>query len=257
MLNFRNTTILFIILLVASTGYDALFNLPASVYFIIAFAYFLFLFYGSYFVGSGFFIKVICSATTGKKVIAITFDDGPATSYTPEILDLLREHKVETAFFCIGSRIAGNEELFQRLHAEGHIIGNHSFSHHFWFDLFSAKKMLADLERMDREMEKLTGLRPRFFRPPYGVTNPNLRKAIEKGNYIPVGWSIRSMDTVIKDKNKLLNKINRLMQPGAIILFHDTSKTTRDILPAFIRQCRENGYEIKRLDKMLTLNAYA
>lgn len=257
MLNFRNTTILFIVLLLVLIGYDVSNNLSLVFYLLLALLYSLILFYGSYFVWSGFFIKVICSVKTNKKEIAISFDDGPANSYTPEILKVLGDYQVETAFFCIGNRIAGNEQLLQQLLERGHIIGNHSYSHHFWFDLFSSKKMLADLKMMDRRVEAVTGLRPRLFRPPYGVTNPNLRKAIQQGNYIPVGWSVRSMDTVINDEKKLLAKVMRSIKPGAIILFHDTSKTTLDILPVFIRTVREQGYVICRLDKMLTLNAYA
>jgi peptidoglycan/xylan/chitin deacetylase (PgdA/CDA1 family) len=96
-----------------------------------------------------------------------------------------------------------------------------------------------------------------LFRPPYGVTNPNLKKAIVEGNYIPVGWSMRSMDTVIKDEKKLFNKVISKIKPGAVFLFHDTSNATVAILPAIIKHIHENGYEIIRLDKMLNLQAYA
>lgn len=257
MLNFRNTSIFFMLLLVVFIGYDVYHKVPAYTYFLLAFLYSLVLFYGSYFVWSNFFIKVICSAKTSKKEIAISFDDGPAVNFTPSILKVLKDHNVQTTFFCIGNRIAGNETLLKQLHEQGHIIGNHSYSHHFWFDLFSSKKMLADLQMMDQVTKTVTGLAPRLFRPPYGVTNPNLRKAIMQGNYIPIGWSIRSMDTMILDQTKLLNKVTRSVKPGDIILFHDTSKTTLDILPAFISHCRQKGYEIVRLDKMLTLNPYA
>jgi len=123
--------------------------------------------------------------------------------------------------------------------------------------MFSSKKMLADLKMMEDVMEKTTGLQPRLFRPPYGVTNPNLRKAIIKGRYTPIGWSVRSLDTVIEDEQKLLKKINDSIKPGAVTLFHDTSKTTLAILPLFLRHVKESGYEIVRLDKMLNLQPYA
>ena len=117
--------------------------------------------------------------------------------------------------------------------------------------------MQEDLKQMDIEMERVTGLRPKLFRPPYGVTNPNLAKAIKNGGYTPVGWSVRSMDTVIKDGKKLLNKINNGIKPGAVFLFHDTSKTTLDILPQFIKEVKKRGYHIVPLVKMLDLQAYA
>jgi peptidoglycan/xylan/chitin deacetylase (PgdA/CDA1 family) len=117
--------------------------------------------------------------------------------------------------------------------------------------------MLADLQLTDLAMESTVGIKPTLFRPPYGVTNPNLKKAIINGGYTPIGWSVRSMDTVTNNKRKLLDKITRSLKPGAIYLFHDTSKTTLAVLPAFISYARESGYEIIRLDKMLNLNPYA
>ena len=164
---------------------------------------------------------------------------------------------LKATFFCIGNRIAANENILQQINSEGHVIGNHSYSHHFWFDMYSAKKMQEDIKLMDEEMERVTGLRPKLFRPPYGVTNPNLKKAIIKGGYTPVGWSVRSMDTVIKDGKKLLAKINEGIKPGAVFLFHDTSKTTLDVLPEFIQEVKKRGYNIIPLDKLLALQPYA
>ncbi|MEP7237273.1 MAG: polysaccharide deacetylase family protein, partial [Ferruginibacter sp.] len=200
MLNFRNTNIFFISLLAILIGVHVKYGLPVFVYPLLFIVYSLIVFWGCYYVGSNFFIKIVCKAYTDKKEIAISFDDGPATNYTKEILEVLHTENIKATFFCIGNRIAGNETILQQIHNQGHIIGNHSFSHHFWFDMYAAKKMQQDLEQMDTEMEKATGLKPKLFRPPYGVTNPNLAKAIIKGGYTPVGWSVRSMDTVIKDE---------------------------------------------------------
>ena len=257
MLNFRNTNIFFILLLLVLIGVHIKTGLPVYIYPLLFITYSLLVFYGCYYVGSNFFIKIVCSANTENKEIAISFDDGPAVNFTPEILHLLKQENIKAAFFCIGNRIAGNENIIKQIIADGHIIGNHSFSHHFWFDMFSSKKMLDDLQQMDHEMEKLTGLQPKLFRPPYGVTNPNLKKAVIKGGYTPVGWSVRSMDTVIKDKKKLLHKISRSLKPGAIFLFHDTSKTTVNALPAFIKEVKNKGYNIIPLDKLLLLKPYA
>ncbi len=232
-------------------------GLPVYIYPLLFVVYSLIVFYGCYYVGSDFFIKIVCSAITDKKEIAISFDDGPATNYTPEILQLLKQDNIKATFFCIGNRIAGNENILKQIKDDGHIIGNHSYSHHFWFDMYSSKKMLDDLKQMDHEMEKVIGVKPKLFRPPYGVTNPNVKKAIINGGYIPVGWSVRSMDTVIKDEKKLLDKINKSIKPGAVFLFHDTSKTTLDALPAFMREVKNSGYAIIPLDKLLDLQPYA
>lgn len=257
MLNFRKMNLLFIGLLLLSMAGNVVYVVPVYVYIILAGVYLSVLIYGCYYVGSNFFIPVICSAKTDKKVVALSFDDGPIAGNTPVILQTLKDNNAEAAFFCIGSRIAGNEAIFKQIHDEGHIIGNHTFSHHFWFDMFSAEKMLADMRMMDKAMDSVNGKTPKLFRPPYGVTNPNLKKAIIQGNYIPVGWSMRSMDTVIKDEKKLLNKVTGKIKPGAIFLFHDSSNATVAMLPAIIKHIRANGYEIIRLDKMLTLQVYA
>jgi peptidoglycan/xylan/chitin deacetylase (PgdA/CDA1 family) len=237
-------------------GYDLLYAAPLFIYIILFLLYSFVLFYGCYYIASNFFIPVICSANTDKEQIAISFDDGPSKAYTAEILQILKDNNIEAAFFCIGKNIPGNEIILKQIHNEGHIIGNHSFSHHFLFDLFSAKKMCKDLARLDEMIESLIGLKPKLFRPPYGVINPMVRNAIIKSRYIPISWNVRSLDTVIKNEQKLLNKVNQSLKPGAIFLFHDTSKTTLTILSAFIQHVKESGYEIVRLDKMLNLKAY-
>ncbi|WP_214073195.1 polysaccharide deacetylase family protein [Mucilaginibacter sp. dw_454] len=257
MLNFRRLNILFISLLLISIAAQLKYATPYYIYIILLIAYSLFLFYGCYYIGSNFFIRVICSAQTNSKVVALSFDDGPDAKNTPQILQTLKDNHIQAAFFCIGRRIAQNEALLKQIDDEGHLIGNHTFSHHFWFDMFSAKKMMDDMQLMDAAMHNVIGKNPRLFRPPYGVTNPNLKKAIINGNYIPVGWSVRSMDTVIKDESKLLNKLKRKIKPGAIFLLHDTSNATVSMLPVLIKYIQSNGYEIIRLDKMLNLQPYA
>jgi len=257
MLNFRNTNIFFIVILVILIGLHVKYGLPVYIYPLLFVAWSLFIFWGCVNVSSGFFIKIVCKANTEKKEISISFDDGPAENYTQQILAILKAEDVKATFFCIGNRIAGNEAILKQVQDQGHIIGNHSYSHHFWFDMYSAKKMQDDLEQMDAEMERVTGLKPKLFRPPYGVTNPNLAKAIRNGGHTPVGWSVRSLDTVAKDEQQLLNKINAGIKPGAVFLFHDTCKITLNVLPKFIQEVKNRGYNIIPLDKLLALQPYA
>ncbi len=256
MLNFRNTNIFFILLAAVLGGIHILNGLPWFFYCLLLIAYSLIIFWGCINVSSNFFLPVVCKALTDKKEIAISFDDGPAANYSSDILDLLKKENVPACFFCIGNRIAGNEELFKRIHNEGHLIGNHSYSHHTMFDLFSAEKMKKDMKMMDAEMERVIGIKPKLFRPPYGVTNPNLKRAVIKGGYTPVGWSVRSLDTVAKDKQKLLSKIDAGIKPGAVFLFHDTCKITLNVLPEFIKEVKKRGYNIIPLDKLLALKVY-
>jgi len=191
-----------------------------------------------------------------EKCIAVTFDDGPAGTKTGHILDLLKENNIQAAFFCIGRKMPGNEGLLKRMSQEGHIIGNHSYSHHHFFDLYSSRKMLNELVQTSRDCSAITGHSPRFFRPPYGVTNPNLKKAVLQGGFISIGWSIRSFDTFIRNEERLLNNILKALKPGAILLLHDTSEATIAILPRLLKGIGDKGYGIVRLDKMINLNPY-
>ncbi|ULQ51469.1 polysaccharide deacetylase family protein [Flavihumibacter fluvii] len=253
MLNFRNTSLLFILLALITwlAGLSWFWLLAVSL------VYAMILFLGSYRVDSQFYMPVICKGDMQAKKIALSFDDGPAESYTTGILEVLKEKNTPAAFFCIGHRITGREAILQRAHAEGHLIGNHSYSHHALFDLFSASKMEKDLEQMNKLAGQVLQCRPRLFRPPYGVTNPNLAKAVQRSGMVAVGWNIRSLDTMAKNEKQLFDKLMRSLQPGAIILFHDTVKITWQLLPAFIDAVRESGYEIVRLDELINETPYA
>lgn len=253
MLTHRNTNIV----LVALIALFIWLALPWWAYVLLFLAYSGALVWGAMRIQSGFFLKAVCHAETTEKVVALTFDDGPLTAYTPQILDILKKEKAPAAFFCIGSRIAGHEAVLKRIDEEGHVIGNHSFSHHFWFDLFPAAKMLAELQQVDAAIEQVTGRRPRLFRPPYGVTNPNVRRAVQRGKYTAVGWNIRSLDTVAKQADDLMARITTSLKPGAVILLHDSMAITAEILPALIVRIREEGYTIKRIDQLLNIPAYA
>ena len=180
------------------------------------------------------------------KCIALTFDDGPA-GYTVPILDILKQENVPAAFFLIGKNIKGNEETIRRILAEGHTAGNHSFNHGFNFDWQSAAKMQEELQQTNAAIEAISGSPVTLFRPPYGVTNPNLAKAIRNSRMQSIGWSLRSMDTVAKDKNQLLDKILAKVQPGDIILLHDRCAVTAAVLPELITALKKRGFSFATL----------
>jgi peptidoglycan-N-acetylglucosamine deacetylase len=256
-LNYRLFNIIFIFFILGWIWADRHFKLGPVVYGWLLIVYLAVLFCGSYFIRWGFFFKSICSLKTSEKYVALSFDDGPDIKNTSRILDILKENNTEAVFFCIGKKVAGQEALLKRMIEEGHVIGNHSFSHHPLFDLFSSRKMLAELNATSLAIKKVTGYSPRFFRPPYGVTNPNLRKALIRGGFISVGWSIRSYDTAIRNEERLLSKVKRSLKPGAIILLHDTSETMLAILPGLLNSIQAAGFKAVRLDKMINLNPYA
>lgn len=256
-MTYRSVNIVTILLLAGLLIVNHFNGVPWWVFVLVVWVYVSVIVIGCIRVSSNFFLPILCKGNTKDKIVALTFDDGPHPVLTSQILDTLKENNTSATFFCIGKNIAANEPLMNRIKEDGHIIGNHSFSHHFWFDLFGSNKMLADLKQTDTAVTRATGLKPALFRPPYGVTNPNVRKAIVKGKYIPIGWSIRSMDTVAKDKQKLINCITRSITAGDIILLHDTVALTAEILPELITEIKKKGFRIEPLDKMLNVQAYA
>jgi len=111
---------------------------------------------GSFLVCSGLYIKAHCSGSHEGKAIALTFDDGPHITHTPQVLDILKAHDVRATFFLKGKNIAGHEAIISRMAAEGHILGNHSFSHRNTFGFYSTSRVMDELERTEGLVEKVT-----------------------------------------------------------------------------------------------------
>lgn len=210
--------------------------------------------YGSFYIDSNFYVKTICSVKNEKKAIAITFDDGPVAEITPVILEILQESQVKATFFCVGKKILGNETLLRRIVNEGHLVGNHTFSHSLWFGFYSAKKLIHELTQTEELMVATTGQRVNFFRPPYGITNPLIGTAVDKLNYVVIGWSIRSLDTLLKNEQKILNRVTRHLKSGDIILFHDTHPRIITILREFLKYTSDHGFTVVGLNELLQMD---
>jgi len=206
--------------------------------------------YASFDLSFGVYLRAFCRKPAEEKFVALTFDDGPHPEHTPRVLDILKQYDVQATFFLIGGRIAGNEELVKQIHAEGHQTGNHSFSHTNTFPFHSAKRMAADMLQCGQAICQITGCEPEWFRPPFGVTNPNVAKAVKIRNYKVAGWSIRSLDTVRSDKEKVIRRIVSRLRPGAVILLHDHLPDTHYILEQIIRQAKEKGYNFVTVEQL-------
>ena len=207
-----------------------------------------FMFYASYSIKSQVYVRALCRVKTTEKVVYLTFDDGPDAEQTPQVLDVLKRNNAKATFFCIGSRIAGNEQILKRIIDEGHTIGNHSFSHTNNFPLFSRRRMIADIEQCQKVIESAIGTAPTLFRPPFGVTNPTVGKAVKTLNLKTIGWTIRTYDTNRGSDAKIARRISRQLRPGAIILLHDRLPQSAERLQMVIDTVRKNGYEIGKLE---------
>jgi peptidoglycan-N-acetylglucosamine deacetylase len=211
--------------------------------------------YCSAYICSQAYIKTLCKADTNQKKIAITFDDGPDQKITPQVLSILEKHNAKATFFCIGKHIEANKELLKEIDKKGHLIGNHTWSHDRWFDLFSSKKMHADIEKTNGLIFETINKKTNLFRPPYGITNPGLKRALKKFNFNTIGWSIRSFDTV-KNTEQTLKRVKKELSTGDIILFHDNREHIVDILDSFLEYAKNENYEIVPLDELLNIKAY-
>lgn len=210
-------------------------------------------------IGSQFYTPTTCHGTTTKKHLALTFDDGfSVPKQTRKVLDLLDDYQVPATFFCIGQHLKSVEQgaLLKRIHQGGHLVGNHSYSHAPLFDFYTKKRLIKELEQTDERIEQLIGQRPRWFRPPYGVTNPPIAHAVRATQHEVIGWSVRSLDTSSRSANALLNRLKRQVHPGAVVLFHDHIPLAAEVLPAFVDWVLKEGYTVVGLDQLLESSAY-
>lgn len=203
--------------------------------------------WGSFDIQLGYFVNSITHKRTKIKEVALTFDDGP-TEFTPQFLDLLKENNVKATFFCIGRQIEKYPETFQRIIAEGHTVGNHTYSHANNTGFLSTSKMMEEIEKCDEVMEKIGNIKTNLYRPPFGVTNPSIAKAIKKTNKISIGWNVRSLDTITENEKKIYRKVTKNLKKGSIILLHDTSEKTHQVLVDLLLFLKDKKYSTFTVD---------
>lgn len=255
MSRFRYTSIAFVLLLIAFdiAYFGGVVEWWWAIVLLVIYLHLLVL--GAIYIRWNFYLH---SFNSGKneKYIALTFDDGPADE-TNTILDILKELDVKAAFFSIGKNAEKFPALVKRWDEEGHLVGNHSYAHGFNFDWQSSDKMAMEIDRTNQAIQAVINKKPLLFRPPYGVTNPNLARAVKRTGMHSVGWSVRSFDTSAKNADQLLTRVLSKLKGGDIILLHDSMAVTRTILTDLIIKAREKGFTFVRVDKMLELDAYA
>jgi peptidoglycan-N-acetylglucosamine deacetylase len=248
--------VIFGMLLLAAVWLSWAGHFPVWGYAILVGVYMAVCAYGASVMSFQFFMPARCNGPAATQAIAVTFDDGPVAGKTGPLLDLLKLHRVPAAFFCIGHRVKEQPALARRIHAEGHLVGNHSYWHGTFFDLLSAARVERELTDTDAAVQACIGLTPHFFRPPYGVTNPMIARVVRRRQYTAAGWSVRSFDTVTTDRDKLLKRVTRSLKGGDVVLFHDHCASTLEILPEFFDHVNKLGLKIVRLDELLNEKAY-
>lgn len=190
---------------------------------------------------------------SGKKRVALTFDDGPHPKYTPQILDILEEYGVEATFFAVGTNAEMYPKLILREIEEGHEVGNHTYNHYHTRNL-DAATFRRDVLACDRALEKITGEKVRLFRPPEGVCTEDTRMLCEEEGYRIILWSVDTRDWAHTPVETIYRNVMENTKNGSIILMHDfigknspTPAALRQIIPSL----QEAGFEFVTVSQLL------
>jgi peptidoglycan/xylan/chitin deacetylase (PgdA/CDA1 family) len=202
-------------------------------------------------------------ADVREKVVALTFDDGPSPVWTPKILDKLKESGVKATFFMLGEHIAKYPEIARRVVAEGHDIGNHTYSHTVL--IFSdCKHLKEEIDEGQRIIQEVTGQTTRLFRPPKAWLWESEKALIKSLGYDIILWTLNSKDWVTFDDQYIVKYLIKNIRPGDIILFHDSGGVfsteggdrheTVLAIPTVIRKLRERGYRFVTVSELIQMH---
>lgn len=227
-----------------------------SIFFIVLFLGLACTTWGVFDIRLGYFTATFYKKKNGReKLLALTFDDGP-TAFTADIVQLLEEYNSKATFFCIGKQMAQYPELTRMLLTKGHQIGNHTYTHGTNFGFLHTAQVLEEITSCNTILKDCTDTQTNIFRPPFGVTNPSVARAVQLSGLAVIGWSNRSLDTVIKDENRIYRRVVRKLRSGGIVLFHDTSQRTVNVLRRLLPYLKAEGYRCVSVDDLLNLHSY-
>ena len=192
-------------------------------------------------------------AHEGKKLVALTFDDGPHPKYTAEILDILAEYGVHATFFVIGQNAKEHPDLVRRELSEGHEVGNHT-EHHYHTGQIGIGTLRRDMEACEQALFEITGKRPTLFRPPEGVDNTAIRQTCEDMGYRMILWCVDTRDWAHNPVGNIVANVEHNTVNGSIILMHDwiaEKSPTPAALRRLIPMLQASGYEFVTVSQLL------
>ncbi|CAM3984042.1 polysaccharide deacetylase family protein [Flavobacterium antarcticum] len=211
-----------------------------------------------YWVKTHWIIKKIFSGftwnfPTTKKIVYLTFDDGPTPEVTDWTLSILKEYNAQATFFCIGANIKTNPDLFSKIQQHGHTIGNHTYNHlNGWHTTTQEYIENVDLcENVIKEFSVGNNSDIKLFRPPYGKLKRSQFKLLKQKGYKVIMWDILSadFDTTISPE-KCAENVLKNIQSGSIVIFHDSLKASKNLkfaLPKTLDYLQKNGFEMKAI----------
>ncbi|MCR8969610.1 polysaccharide deacetylase family protein [Facklamia sp. 7083-14-GEN3] len=184
---------------------------------------------------------------TSSHFVVLTFDDGPNPYTTPQILDILKAHNVKATFFVLGQNAEQYPEIIKRIHDEGHIVGNHSYSHRN-YTLISDADILYELNHTNEIIENVTHDPVRYYRMPYGAGG---QREMQLTQMTPVLWNVDSEDWKSRNEQAIINRVVATLLPSPVILMHDIYQESANSLGAVIENVQANGYQFVRMDEMM------
>jgi peptidoglycan/xylan/chitin deacetylase (PgdA/CDA1 family)/predicted MFS family arabinose efflux permease len=212
--------------------------------------------------GSQLYGEIVTHGPRDRMQVAITFDDGPNYPWTLRIADTLEQYGVQGTFFVVGKNAEAHPEIVRELVAKGELIGNHSYRHHKNDALLEPG--YGELGRAERAISSAAGVCPAMYRPPNGFHTPWQLRAVASHGMTTVTWDVIPRDWKTPLPEAIARRVLDAMRPGSIILLHDGNDTEQGIdrsatlkaLPTIIEGLREKGYEIVRLDRLLSVAPY-
>lgn len=197
-------------------------------------------------------LRVVSSGPTTLKQVALTFDDGPHRTITPKILDILREHQVKATFFVLGERVKLYPWILRQIVAEGHEIGNHSYSHRF-LTAMSNETIGREIFETQNAIKNAIGYETPLFRPPYGAFRHDTRAIFHEYGLSIVLWSVDTKDWRVRNPDKILHSVISQARNGSIILCHDIHEVTLEALPQILTTLKAEGYTFMTVSQLCGL----
>ena len=216
-------------------------------------AYSVAMFLGVTFIRLNFFCEARCRGARGGKRLTLTFDDGPDPAATPALLDTLRGLRVPAAFFCVGERVRAEPDLALRIVSEGHVIANHTLRHGWWTNFLFGRRLREELLNAQEAIRAVTGVTPRYYRSPVGMTNLHLGPELRRTKLLLVGWDVRALDRGAP-RDRVVRRILRLARDGSIVLLHDAGArpdVLTGVVSDVVTELRARGYAFVGLDELL------
>lgn len=187
--------------------------------------------------------------TTGNKVIALTFDDGPGP-YTAHLLDVLDQYGAKATFFLIGSKVSSQANVVRSIHARGHQLGNHSWSHPELPKL-PVDQIASEIDRTNDAIKQATGVTPAILRPPYGAVNGVVLEQLRLRGMSSILWSVDTRDWADRNSEIVCSRAVAGARPGAIILMHDIHQTSVGAVPCILSALKQQGYSFVTVQGLL------